>query len=306
MFILPYTRLELPGWGKLYKALGGAVPAGSSRWNGAPVRVIRGKTHGFRMELHLDNWSERMSYFLGRYYEMHIHILLAELLDAGDRFVDIGGNIGMVSLIAARHVGPQGKIDIFEPNPVCQERMRRMFAMNDLNGMRIHPVGVSDAEATLELTVTDGHTGVGTFGKIENVSADRVQKQLLKVVVGDNLLLTDPKAVKLIKIDVEGFETRALRGLRKTLQRDHPMIVTETIDAYLRRAGSSIGELFDFMTQEGYRAWNISLQRRGWRYALDLCPATKADNIERSDTLWLHRDHEDVRKKLAAPQAPLA
>jgi hypothetical protein len=62
---LPYARLELPGWGKVLRA------AGVYRhdcWNGAPTRVIRGKFHGYRMTPSLESWSERQTYFLGRYY----------------------------------------------------------------------------------------------------------------------------------------------------------------------------------------------------------------------------------------------
>jgi len=65
---LPYLRLGLPGWRRLSGLVG--LPIGNSAlWAEAAPRTIRGKTHGLLMTLHMQDWCERLTYFLGRYYE---------------------------------------------------------------------------------------------------------------------------------------------------------------------------------------------------------------------------------------------
>ncbi len=68
------------------------------------------------MDLDLARASERFSYFTGRFYELGMQLLLMDLVRAGDRVVDIGANVGEISLLCSRLVGPTGVVDAFEPN----------------------------------------------------------------------------------------------------------------------------------------------------------------------------------------------
>lgn len=267
---LPLTRLEVPGWGRLLRALRISVPPGDLTWRDAPTVTMRGKAHGYLMELELHDWAERMTFFLGRYYELPQQLLLERVLRPGDRVVDVGGNIGMWSLLAARRVGLTGLVETFEPNPACQRRIRRSLDINGISWVRLHPFGLSDEPATLALTVVNNHTGVGTFTTVspgdERAVSDRVEARVLR---GDDALEAG-RPIRLIKIDVEGFETRAVRGLRGTIERDRPLVVLEMIDSLLRKAGSSACELFDMMRSLGYSAQSLGTKRRGLRQVLDL------------------------------------
>jgi FkbM family methyltransferase len=282
---LPFTRLELPGWGRVLRALRISVPPGDRTWSDAPTKTIRGKAHGYLMELELHDWAERMTFFLGRYYELPQQLLLERVLREGDRVVDVGGNIGMWSLLAAKLVGPSGLVETFEPNPACQERIRSVLKLNEIGWVRLHPCGLSDEPASLELTVVNNHSGVGTFTTIEaeNESAvsDRVKAE---VRVGDDAL-DGGRPIRLIKIDVEGFETRAVRGLRKTIERDRPIVVLEMIDGLLRKAGSSSVELFVTMSAMGYDGYALGTKRRGLGQELSLTRLHKPGAS--GDVVWV-------------------
>ena len=91
---------------------------------------MRGKLHGYKMELDLRDWSEQMTYFLGRHSDLPLQLAMMALLKPGDRFVDVGTNIGMITLLAARLVGPEGRVDAIEPNPACCARVRRSLTLN--------------------------------------------------------------------------------------------------------------------------------------------------------------------------------
>ena len=139
LLLLPITRLELPGWGRLCSAVG-LFRYDDDHWRTAPVKIIRGKLHGYRMRLRLSDWSDRMTFFLGRYYDLPTQLLMSICLRPGDRFIDIGANIGMISLLAARLVGPSGRVDSVEPNPKCIEIFREHIALNPIGNIHIHPV----------------------------------------------------------------------------------------------------------------------------------------------------------------------
>ena len=284
---LPLTRVECPGWGRLYRWLG---IHDSHRWQDAPIRTIRGKAHGFLMKLHLPDWAERMTYFLGRYYDLPLEVLLRSTLNAGDRVVDVGGNIGMVTLLLARNVGPKGLVQTFEPNPECCSRLREMLALNPIDWVTVYPLGLSDAASTERLAILHDHSGVGTLGALSPEEELAITSTTeVAVARGDDILLEDHRPIKLMKIDVEGYEVKALKGMTLSLERDHPLVVLETIDGHLRRAGSSAEELFELMQSRGYEAYAMTLARRLGRYDLRLRPVARvADLATETDTVWIH------------------
>ena len=73
--ILPDTRAELPGWARVVRGFGfGAALGGAERmrpeWKELPKAIVRGKRHGFRMQLDRSDWAQCSTWFLGRYYEL--------------------------------------------------------------------------------------------------------------------------------------------------------------------------------------------------------------------------------------------
>jgi|SRR5436190_5491798 len=234
-FALPYARLELPGWGRLLRAAGVYDDRG---WDDAPQRVIRGKLHGYAMRLSLASWAERQTYFLGRYFELDTQAFLMACVRPGDTLIDVGGNIGMMTLLGARLVGPNGRVHTFEPNPREQETIRRALEENGIANVTLHGVGLSDAAAELTLSVITEHTGMATFAPVEGPDAALVSaKHVARVVRGDDELPAQLGGAVTMKVDIEGFETRALRGLEQTIRTHRPAVVTEVMGSHLRRAG---------------------------------------------------------------------
>src|ERR1700722_18974466 len=133
--VLPYSRLELPGWGKLLRLTG---VLGKDGWQRAPTRAMRCKGHGYLLSLDLSNWSKRLSYFLGRHHEIATALFLRAAVSAGDTFIDVGANVGFVTLHAAALVGPTGRVYTFEPNPQLVDRLRKLIALNKLDHVTLH------------------------------------------------------------------------------------------------------------------------------------------------------------------------
>jgi FkbM family methyltransferase len=291
LLILPYTRLELPGWGYLFRLAGAGSAENNQLWADAPSRTIRDKRTHYVVRLDLSNWSERHTYFIGRYYELALQLLMTRLLAPGDRFVDVGANRGAITLCGASLVGVTGRVDSFEPNPECCERIRQTLALNRLQHVRVHPVALSDRSGTMTLRVIANYSGTATLASLPEDQRGLVTRQFeVQVLVGDDVLEGSAARPTLVKIDVEGYELHVLRGLRGTIERWHPAVVTEVQRDWLVRAGTSRSELLEFMSAQGYRAFGLTTRRCFLKHRLHLVPIDQ-NGVEQAsfgDFLWLH------------------
>lgn len=283
--LLPYTRAELPGWGRLLTWARVRGGNSSANWRGQYRVVIRGKRHGYLMKLDLSDWAQRLTYFLGRYYELGVQRVLDVLLRPGDRFADIGANIGMITLHARFVVGAEGRVDCFEPNPECVEVIQEHLRINALENVFVHQYALADAPGALVLNLTSEHSGTATLAE---VGSEAVRTMTVDVRVGDDELQEAPRV---IKIDVEGFELRVLKGLTRTLLAHKPFLLTELIDGQLARAGSSVTEVTSLLFDMGYAAFGVHSARKFLSHELLLLPVERGgDFIAFSDVLWAHPD----------------
>lgn len=288
--VLPYTRLELPGWGYLLRVFN-VIGDQGLRWDGAPTKDVKLKESGYVVSLNLENWSERLTYFLGRYYDLELQLLMNKCLRPGDRFIDIGANVGMISLHAAWLVASRGLVESFEPNPSCCQRIVESLSKNKITQVKLFEMGLSDNVGSLTLKVITKHSGMGTFAQPDEKQQELISDTFeVQVQTGDSVILKNSTPVKLIKIDVEGFEYRVLKGISQTLSRWYPIVVLEVAENWLKRAGTSRIEVCDYMRQFGYVAYGPSTRRRYLRHelTLTLIQDKDIDNVDFNDFVWVH------------------
>ena len=123
----------------------------------------------------------------------------------------------------------------------------------------------------------------------------------VRVLRGDDLI--EPSAAPtMLKIDVEGFELHVLRGFERLLRENHPLVVTETVVWYLRRAGTELSQLHDFMEALGYKPFDFPLVRHGLSHGVAIKPIEKATAEQAKNTLWIHPDspHAERLRSLKA------
>jgi FkbM family methyltransferase len=262
MLLRPYIRRELPGWGAIYNWLIGASER-DTWWEKQPHRHIVGKLHGYQMSLRISGWSNRATYFLGRFYDLPTQLLLQEVLEPGDTMLDIGANEGMITLLAAKLVGGTGKVIAFEPNPVPLEILRDNISINKIKHVEIHGVGLSDAPGTLSLFVPEVNSGQGTFTDLHGLDGHTVD---CEVVVADEIVGGIP--VTVVKIDVEGFEMRVLYGLMRMIHISRPVIVIEMVADHLMRDNVSPSDIVEFLTKQGYVGKRLGIARKGRGHVL--------------------------------------
>ncbi|MBC7835584.1 MAG: FkbM family methyltransferase [Phycisphaerales bacterium] len=284
-----YARRELPGWGRVLR---GAGVYNDAAWKGAGTFESCGKWDRCRVSLDLSNWSERQTYFLGRFYDLPMQLLLRGFVRPGDCVVDVGANVGMISILAARLVGPSGRVVSFEPNPTAFRKLSSALRTNSLSWVSPRPCALADQHGELMLSVVTEHTGMGTLAPVPPADAGLVSAtHLVRVCVGDEVLEAEAARPSLIKIDVEGFELAVLKGLARTLVRHHPIVAAEIVQVHLRRAGTSAEAVFDLMRGLGYEAFGLATRRRPVRHRLHL-PAITKPSADFNNVVWIHRDDE--------------
>lgn len=282
----PYIYRELPGWGYLYNIFIGGYGR-DSEWVGQPQRWIRGKRHGYEMMLDVGRWSNRVTYFLGRFYDLPTQLVLEAILRPQDSFVDIGANEGMISLLASRLVGKGGQVVSFEPNPQPRAKFQLALDRNGISNIRLFDFALGAKAGVLPLTVPKVNTGEGSFGKLD-YPPELVDVVECEIRVGDfELKDIEPR---LVKIDVEGFECQVIRGLQGVLERHRPAVVTEVVASHLARAQSSPLELAGLMKGYGYSPFELELSKDK---RLRLKSAEIGPDAH-GDFLWLHQHNKIV------------
>ena len=101
---------------------------------------------------------------------------------------------------------------------------------------------------------------------------------------GDDVIANENPS--LIKIDVEGFETKVILGLFKTIERCSPVVITEVDAGLLEEARSSVEELKNAMESFGYKGFKLALKKIGLRY--DWCLAEFDPRKGAFDAVWLN------------------
>ncbi|MFW5682656.1 MAG: FkbM family methyltransferase [Phycisphaeraceae bacterium] len=180
-------------------------------------------------------------------YELETMRLIRRVLRPGDHFVDGGANLGYFTSLAARCVGPTGRVDAFEPEPCNRARLidhMRHNALLDI--VRIHDTALGDASGTATLHRRDwiNHGAASLFGgKAARPDEDEANATRVRIVRLDEAIDASPR---LIKLDVEGAEVAALRGGMGLFdQEEPPWVLCECQPSHLKRAGTSPRELVD-------------------------------------------------------------
>ncbi len=156
---------------------------------------------------------------LPEYYEMKY---IANILENNDRFIDIGANIGAISLIAASRIGKKGRVYAFEPDINVLPRLRENVCLNDYKNIEIFNKAVSDSVSRIKF-VNEGLSEVShlAYSDNETVSVDSVKS----VTLDDFVLTRKIKKIKMLKVDVEGAEMKVLLGAKKALSRTSYLLI---------------------------------------------------------------------------------
>lgn len=167
---------------------------------------------------------------------------LRQLIRPGMNVIEVGANMGTHSVDMARACAP-GTFYAFEPQPRLFQIMAGNLALNNIDNALAYPDGCGDAEGEASLPRID-YDQNGNFGAISLRDGGEGVRVRIRTI--DNLELA---ACGLIKIDVEGFEPRVLRGAAETIRRCRPALYVENDRAAQQQ------EVIDLIAAHDYRLY---------------------------------------------------
>ena len=167
----------------------------------------------------------------------------------GMTFLDVGANFGYYTALAARAVGPNGRVLAVEPDPDSFGYLEQTIAANAVGNVQAFPVAASDAPATLPLYIsTDNRGDNRLYASGEDRPQVEVTARPLDALLRENKIDT----VDLIKIDVQGYEPKVIAGLRETITASPNLtLLTEFWPQGIDEAGEDANEFLQTLRELG-------------------------------------------------------
>lgn len=226
-------------------------------------RLLVATTDGFPVYALADDRGITPELATHGWYDPHLLALLDARLRPGDWFVDVGANIGLFSVAAARRVGRFGRVVAVEPNPVVAELARDNLAMSWVGG-RAEVVGaaVAGRRGVGELRIDPHDSGLSYLRDGGGERATHVEAATVDVVTLADVVPAGVP-IRLLKVDVEGGEADVLAGAA-------PLLAAGAIEAVVLEVRRSVARggwhrLVDALHDLGARGARFGVPRRDGR-----------------------------------------
>jgi len=181
--------------------------------------------------------------------------VLRSLLREGATFVDVGANIGYYSVLAARIVGPRGRVFAFEPSPRNFAFLERNVTANFHRNVALISKAVSDCCGTTQFEIDPASSGTHRV----SVSGARPNSILVETTSLDEYFVAGDVRIDLIKMDAEGAEPLILAGMQRAIKRNPNLIlVTEFSPVAILDLGHSPEGFLNDLRDSGFAIHPIS------------------------------------------------
>gem|GEM_PF-352653 len=190
-----------------------------------------------------------------RVHEPTLTKFLPTFVLPGDTVLDIGANIGYYTLLLSQLVGPTGMVIAVEPHPDNVRLLKLNLKLNRVTNTVVVPVAISDEVGVAQMFISKG----SNWHSLHPTPQSTDQSITVPTTTVDALVRQLEQPIDLIRMDIEGWEVKALRGAENTLKRDKPTLVMEVHPSYLQPEETK--ELLQWLQSLGYR-WAFVILRR--------------------------------------------
>lgn len=212
-------------------------------WTGTS-RFLTLRFDGYRLRFYPSNAT--INLWVSPQSRMHGLELFRDYCKPGDVVVDVGANVGEVSIVMSQRVGPAGSVFAFEPLPRVYGYLRGNLALNACANVKARNVALGAAPGVAHMT-DDRRDDMNRLAADGIITIDC---STLDIEVPADL------HPALVKIDVEGTELNVLSGGSELLSRTS-CVNCEMWQSHFQRNGYSMGDLIAFLRSSGFSTFVI-------------------------------------------------
>lgn len=251
-------------------------------WRSGLCRFFRIKRDRYRLRFYPSALSAE--YWLNPNVRREDEQFIAAYLRPGEVFVDVGANIGALTLVAAKKVGNMGRVFAFEPHPRTYRFLAGNVALNRQRNVQLFNVALGNTRGELKFSShrSDDQNEVTESGEIT-----------VPVDILDNILPSTVSEITLMKIDVEGYEKFVLEGATETMAKTS-CVYFEAWDTHYKKYGYEVRDVIGFFRARGFEVFRkdgMSWKRVEEGYQAEYC-----------QNLWAVRDVADFRCRISSEE----
>ena len=223
----------------------------------APVKLFNAVLpNGMVVSCDLFDHVQRQIYYWGVYEPVESWIF-TNLVKPGHIVIDAGANVGQYSMLASILVKPDGAVHAFEPAQINRLKMAMNLVRNRVGNVSLNDLALWDLpeELLMSLDLADQkQRNFGAFAASKKSSTDEpltvLSNSVAAIRLDDYVKEQGLTAVNVIKMDIEGSETRALNGSRATLKKHRPLILMELNQQAARSQGGELVDLWRLLVDD--------------------------------------------------------
>jgi FkbM family methyltransferase len=201
----------------------------------------------------------------GGTWEPHYAAAFERLLRPGNVVLDIGANHGVYALLAAARVGPNGHVYAFEASHEFCELIRASISVNGFDRLiTLENRAVADRafETTLATDVQmsgGGHLVADGHAEAAATSAHGIRTETVRCIALDDYFADPAQRIDVIKMDIEGAEGLALKGMSNLVDRSPRLkVMMEFCPLMLSRFPCNAEFVIDFLKSKEFMCWTIN------------------------------------------------
>jgi FkbM family methyltransferase len=238
----------------------------------------------FNIEIH--DAMGRKIYKRGSLHPEHTSFLSKLPFEQNDVILDIGANIGWYSVVLKKSIKHDVTIFAFEPEPKNFDLLKKNIQCNDMKG--IHPINKAVAEQSGHATLflySSKNSGRHSLLNVNPQTKMSIEVETVNIEDFLRINKVDFDRIKLIKIDIEGYEVLALKGAT-TLLSKIPFMFLEYSPTLMLKAGQDPGSFIQWLSGFGFNFYKVDGEQM------------KARTVEHLAALEYTEDLFLVRKQL--------
>jgi FkbM family methyltransferase len=228
-------------------------------WGGSGVRKLR--LNNVEATFSAQTAAELRCVEGAWFSEREILDAMQERLNAGDTFLDVGSNLGIFTIFAAKAVGPQGIVIACEPETNAHRRLQKNIEINQLHNVKLVKLALSDKRSIKKLSLGESDAA----SQSAHLSDADGPSESVQTADYDSLVADEGLPIpRVVKMDIEGHEYLALQGLRGTLSNPSCVGLFCEVHPSALPGGISTGDILKLIKSFGFES--IFTTKRGEQF----------------------------------------